>query len=59
MSDIKFRILFNAIALGFTTYQLVSSSGSDVMPLYFAMFAVLVFGCILSIVDYAKEKTNV
>lgn len=58
MTNMKFRIIINAIALGFVTYSLVSKFGSDVMPLNFALFAMSVFGCALSLIDYAREKSN-
>lgn len=57
--DICFRLVINAIALGFVSAALaryVLADQKDFIPFTFAMFVVMVFGCVLSAIDYAKLK---
>jgi len=64
MSDIKFRLTFNAIGLAYTAYQAANAlliafdKSSSVFPFTFALFAVFAFGCVLSAIDYAKGVTK-
>jgi hypothetical protein len=60
MKDTTFRILVNLISLFFISKLLVESvldlsTSAQFVPLFFGLFMISIFGCIMTAIDYFKE----
>lgn len=63
MTDLTFRLVINGIALGFAAHRMATqaviafvSRADSYFPSSVAIFVVVAFGAVLSIVDYIKRK---
>lgn len=54
----KLRLVINAIALGYTSFMFANNLTTPLFAYMAACFAVTIFGCVLSTIDYIKEEKN-